>query len=85
LGVGLGLGAAGLGALGGMRPIDVQKAKEIETRMYEARQLFEGGKSAKNTNDADHAVGHSPVEPIVLTPVKGTVSEFGDRNIHERN
>ena len=85
LGVGLGLGAAGLGALGGMRSIDVQKAKEIETRMYEARQLFGGGKSTKNTNDADHAVGQSPLEPIVITPVKGSVSEFGDGNIHERN
>ena len=85
LGVGLGLGAAGLGALGGMRSIDVQKAKEVETRMYEARQLFEGGKSVKNSNDADHAVGQSPIEPIIVVPVKDTGSEVGDRNNHERN
>jgi hypothetical protein len=68
-----------------MRSIDVQKAKEVETRMYEARQLFEGGKSLKNSNDADHAVGQSPTEPIIITPVNGTVSEVGDRNNHERN
>ena len=85
LGVGLGLGAAGLGALGGMRSIDVEKAKEVETRMYEARQLFEGGKSVKNSNDADHAVGQSPIEPIIVGPVKDTGSEVGDRNNHERN
>jgi hypothetical protein len=53
--------------------------------MYEARQLFEGGKSLKNSNDADHAVGQSPIEPIIIKSVKGTVSEVGDRNNHERN
>ena len=68
-----------------MRSIDVQKAKEVETRMYEARQLFEGGKSVKNSNDADHAVGQSPIEPIIVVPVKDTGSEVGDRNNHERN
>ena len=81
----MGLGAAGLGALGGMRSIDVEKAKEVETRMYKARQVFEGGESAKNSNDADYAVGQSPIEPIVITRVNDTVSEIGDRNIHERN
>ena len=45
--VGLGLGGAGLGALVGMRSIDVDKAREIETRMDRARQVLEG--------DAAHA------------------------------
>ncbi|MEY3032858.1 MAG: Succinate dehydrogenase cytochrome b558 subunit [Planctomycetota bacterium] len=40
--VGVGLAAAGLGALGGMRAIDVEEAREIETRMDRARQLLEG-------------------------------------------
>ncbi len=59
--VGVGLGAAGLGALGGMRSIDVEKAKEVETRMYKARQLLEGGISAENTQQSTHAVNISRV------------------------
>jgi len=50
--VGLGLGGAGLGALVGMRSINVEEAREIETRMDRARQVLEG--------DASHAaVGKS--------------------------
>ncbi len=36
------LGAAGLGALGGMRAVDVDQARLIETRMEEGRRLLEG-------------------------------------------
>ncbi|MFM7291202.1 MAG: hypothetical protein ACKO6B_08230, partial [Planctomycetia bacterium] len=39
--VGLVLGAAGLGALGGMRGMDVEKAKAIETIMNEEREARE--------------------------------------------
>jgi succinate dehydrogenase / fumarate reductase cytochrome b subunit len=39
--VGLMLGAAGLGALGGMRGVDVDKAKAIETIMNEEREARE--------------------------------------------
>jgi succinate dehydrogenase / fumarate reductase cytochrome b subunit len=59
--VGIGLGAAGLGALGGMRSIDVEKAKEVETRMYKARQLLEGGISAESTQQSTHTVSASRV------------------------
>ena len=41
--VGVLLGAAGLGALGGMRAVDVEQARAIETRMEEGRRLMEGG------------------------------------------
>ncbi len=54
--VGIGLGAAGLGALGGMRSIDVEKAKEIETRMYKTRQMLEGGISAEAEQHSAHPV-----------------------------
>jgi len=40
--MGVVLGAAGLGGLGGMRSIDVEQAKAIETRMEEGRRLLEG-------------------------------------------
>lgn len=39
--VGLGLAAAGLGALGGMRSVDIEQAREIEHRLDEARQAQE--------------------------------------------
>lgn len=38
--VGLGLAAAGLGALGGMRSLDVAKAREAETWMEKQKQLL---------------------------------------------
>jgi len=50
--VGVGLAAAGLGALGGMRAIDVEEAREIETRMDRARQLLEGETAAGRTPNA---------------------------------
>jgi succinate dehydrogenase / fumarate reductase cytochrome b subunit len=50
--VGVGLAAAGLGALGGMRAIDIEEAREIETRMDRARQLLEGETAAGRTPDA---------------------------------
>lgn len=56
--VGVGLAAAGLGALGGMRAIDVEEAREIETRMDRARQLLEGETAAGRAADA--------VQPVSL-------------------
>ena len=45
----IGLGAAGLGALGGMRSIDVsKKQKKIETRMYKARQILDVSRAVKS-------------------------------------
>ncbi len=40
--VGVALGAAGLGGLGGMRAVDVEEAKVIESRMAEAREMLDG-------------------------------------------
>ena len=64
--IGIGLGAAGLGALGGMRSIDVEKAKEIETRMYKARQMLDGGISAEAQQHSAHAVSLSRESSSVM-------------------
>lgn len=47
--VGVGLGAAGLGALGGMRSIDIEEARAIETRMDRARQMLKGDSVSTGT------------------------------------
>ena len=83
--VGLGLGAAGLGALGGMRSIDVEKAKEVETRMYKARQILEGGMSVKSSSHVEGAVGRNQNEPMIIVPVQNHSSGIGDQQTHERN
>ena len=85
LAVGLGLGAAGLGALGGMRSIDVEKAKEVETRMYKARQILEGGMSVKSSSHVEGAVGRNQNEPMIIVPVQNHSSGIGDQQTHERN
>jgi succinate dehydrogenase / fumarate reductase cytochrome b subunit len=85
LAVGLGLGAAGLGALGGMRSIDVEKAKEVETRMYKARQMLEGGMSVKSSSHVEGAVGRNQNEPMIIVPVQNHSSGIGDQQTHERN
>ena len=85
LAVGLGLGAAGLGALGGMRSIDVEKAKEVETRMYKAKQLLEGGMSVKSSSHVEGAVGRNQNEPMIIVPVQNHSSGIGDQQTHERN
>jgi succinate dehydrogenase / fumarate reductase cytochrome b subunit len=40
--VGVGLAAAGLGALGGMRAVDVEQARATEKQMDEVRRMLEG-------------------------------------------
>ncbi len=85
LAVGLGLGAAGLGALGGMRSIDVEKGKEVETRMYKARQILEGGMSVKSSSHVEGAVGRNQNEPMIIVPVQNHSSGIGDQQTHERN
>ncbi len=40
--VGVGLAAAGLGALGGMRSLDVDQARAVEKRMDDVKRLLEG-------------------------------------------
>ena len=41
--VGVLLGGAGLGALGGMRTVNVEQARQIETRMEDVKRMLEGG------------------------------------------
>jgi succinate dehydrogenase / fumarate reductase cytochrome b subunit len=41
--VGVLLGGAGLGALGGMRNVNVEQARQIETRMEDVKRMLEGG------------------------------------------
>ena len=43
--VGVLLGGAGLGALGGMRSVDVEQARAIENRMDDVKRMMEGGQS----------------------------------------
>jgi succinate dehydrogenase / fumarate reductase cytochrome b subunit len=45
--VGLGLAAAGLGALGGMRAVDVEQARATEKRMDDVRRMLEGREPAE--------------------------------------
>jgi succinate dehydrogenase / fumarate reductase cytochrome b subunit len=40
--VGVLLGGAGLGAIGGMRSVDIEQARTIETRMEEVKRMLEG-------------------------------------------
>jgi len=39
------LGGAGLGALGGMRRVDVEQARAIENRMEDVKRMLEGGQA----------------------------------------
>ncbi|MFM7035218.1 MAG: succinate dehydrogenase [Planctomycetia bacterium] len=48
--VGLLLGAAGLGALGGMRSVDVEQARAIETRMDDVRRMLDGSHTIPGEN-----------------------------------
>ena len=52
-----------------MRSIDVEKAKEIETRMYKARKMLEGGISAE-------AEQHS-AQPVSLIRESSSVTPAG--------
>jgi hypothetical protein len=58
--VGILLGGAGLGALAGMRRVDVEQAKVIENRMDEVKRMLEGrepvGGPAVHVPDAVPAV-----------------------------
>jgi len=51
------LGGAGLGALGGMRRVDVEQARAIENRMEDVKRMLEGGE-APLQGDPSH--GRSP-------------------------
>ena len=76
--VGLGLGGAGLGALVGMRSIDVDEARKIETRMDRARQVLEG--------DAAHALDGRSVGAIRSTALmSGRSDDLSGTQTEERN
>jgi len=66
------LGAAGLGALGGMRSVDVEQAKVIENRMEDVKRMLEGGQSpleggpSHGRSPAVHT-SEAAVSPVVPT------------------
>ena len=66
------LGAAGLGALGGMRSVDVEQAKVIENRMEDVKRMLEGGQSpleggpSHGPSPAVHT-SEAAVSPVVPT------------------
>jgi len=70
------LGAAGLGALGGMRSVDVEQAKVIENRMEDVKRMLEGGQSPLEGGPSH---GQSPAvhtsEPVdtSVVPTSGSV------------
>jgi succinate dehydrogenase / fumarate reductase cytochrome b subunit len=73
--VGVLLGGAGLGALGGMRSVDVEQAKVIETRMEDVKRMLEGGQSPLESSpshgQAPAVRTSQPAAPVV--PTSGSV------------
>ena len=73
--VGVLLGGAGLGALGGMRSVDVEQAKVIETRMEDVKRMLEGGQlpleSSPSHGQAPAVRTSEPAAPVV--PTSGSV------------
>ena len=73
------LGGAGLGALGGMRRVDVEQARAIENRMEDVKRMLEGGE-APLQGDPSH--GRSPAvhtsEPagIPVVPTSGSAARI---------
>jgi len=69
--VGVLLGGAGLGALGGMRSVDVEQAKVIETRMEDVKRMLEGGQSPLESSpshgQAPAVRTSEPAAPVVPT------------------
>ena len=65
IGVGVLLGAAGLGALGGMRSTNVEQARAIETRMEDVKHMLDGQGGAGNAPAAGTAL---ELPQLKLTP-----------------
>ena len=65
IGVGVLLGAAGLGALGGMRGTNVEQARAIETRMEDVKHMLDGQGGAGNAPAAGTAL---ELPQLKLTP-----------------
>ncbi len=72
--VGVLLGGAGLGALGGMRSVNVEQARQIETRMEDVKRMLEGGGALPSEGGRpqqpspsvrlEHAA--EPTDPVVI-------------------
>ena len=65
IGLGVVLAAAGLGAIGGLRSIDVASARRIETRMEEVKELMEGRSTGAGPAST---AAVPPADPIDLRP-----------------
>jgi succinate dehydrogenase / fumarate reductase cytochrome b subunit len=76
--VGLGLGGAGLGALIGMRSIDVEKAREIETRMDRARKVLEGDAPHAAAGESDGLFKNAALSGGRSEDLSGTQTEERD-------
>jgi len=65
IGVGVLLGAAGLGALSGMRGTNVEQARAIETRMLDVKHMLDGQGGAEKAPATDTAL---ELPALKLTP-----------------
>ena len=70
--IGVLLGGAGLGALGGLRSVDVEQARAIENRMDDVKRMLEGGQSPSGAPSGPPG-GHA-AEPHDLPVVPASVS-----------
>jgi len=71
------LGAAGLGALGGMRSVDVEQAKVIENRMEDVKRMLEGGQSPLEggpSHERSPAVHTSEAAVSPVVPTSGSTA-----------
>lgn len=74
--VGVLLGGAGLGALAGMRSVDVREARAIESRMLEVRRMLEGQEQAAPVPPPAVRGGEGTGGPLVL-PTSGAAAAPG--------
>ena len=66
------LGGAGLGALGGMRSVDVEQAKVIENRMEDVKRMLEGGQSPLESSPSHGGAPAVHTSEPASTPVVPT-------------
>ena len=73
--VGVLLGGAGLGALGGMRSVDVEQAKVIETRMEDVKRMLDGGQSPLESSPSHGQAPavHTSETAAPVVPTSGSV------------
>jgi hypothetical protein len=68
--IGVLLGGAGLGALGGLRNVDVEQARTIENRMDEVKRMLEGGQPSQSAPAVRAAEPHG----ALILPASGSAA-----------